>query len=560
MVTYYRRPGVYLEESLLVNPADVAGTTTVAAFVGVALKGPPNTPVLCESWSAYSQTFGGFDYIDPPDASSIDTKVLSYMPYAVYSFYQNGGRFAWIVRSVPSDPDFAGSPATQSVAGGNTSETNMVAFRVNASSAGAWGNTLSFSIKETALVTEPGQPNKDVFTLSVLAMNSQGQSEVVEAFSGLSMTGDVPGTKRVDVAINNPSTGAGSRYIRITDVNDAHTTIPTVGTPNPGDPIFLINGVDPYVSSENEMGDSAAVLSQIEGPLNLNICGYLEDAGTMDTDDAEASFKSFVVSPRTIFPDREDIMSYHDGCPPRGPSVPPSTYAGKMQNELKDNTGDSYTVSYGPWIMIPNPAPHRVGEIIAIPPGGAVLGVIARLDATIGVQRAPAGIIAGIANAVGVQTKFTDTELGDINQANINVIRPVVGAGMCIMGARTRKGYGPDKYVSGRRVLIAVKESLRRSTQYAIFENNDERLWSSLRITADNILRPLWERGGLRGVNQQQAYYVRCDASLNTPQIIASGAVLMEVGVALEYPAEFIIIKITQVNSADFITEANTSF
>ena len=81
------------------------------------------------------------------------------------------------------------------------------------------------------------------------------------------------------------------------------------------------------------------------------------------------------------------------------------------------------------------------------------MGVTARVDATVGIFRAPAGVIAGIANAVGVQTKFTDTELGDLNASNINVIRSVPGAGICVMGARTRKAIGVDRYVSARRTL-----------------------------------------------------------------------------------------------------------
>ena len=62
----YRRPGVYLEESLLVNPSDVAGTITVAAFVGAAAEGPVNVPFLVESWSDYVTIFGGFDPILAP--------------------------------------------------------------------------------------------------------------------------------------------------------------------------------------------------------------------------------------------------------------------------------------------------------------------------------------------------------------------------------------------------------------------------------------------------------------------------------------------------------------
>ena len=183
------------------------------------------------------------------------------------------------------------------------------------------------------------------------------------------------------------------------------------------------------------------------------------------------------------------------------------------------------------------------------------MGMMARIDATVGVFRAPAGVIAGLANAVGVQTKFTDSEMGDLNSRNINVIRSVVGAGICVMGGRTRKSYGADKYISARRTLISIKESLRRSTQWAVFENNDTRLWSGLRLTAERILRPMWESGGLSGTSAAEAYYIRCDATLNTPAVIQSGEVRMEVGVALEYPAEFVVIRITQFDRGSFTSE-----
>ena len=232
-----------------------------------------------------------------------------------------------------------------------------------------------------------------------------------------------------------------------------------------------------------------------------------------------------------------------------------AVYAAQLatQGVTSIDSSSSYVASYAPWIIIPHPT--QVGSVITIPPGGAVCGVMARIDATVGPQRAPAGIIAGVANAVGVQTKFTDTELGDLNSRNINIIRPVIGSGICVMGARTRKGYGPDRYISARRVLIALKEQLRRSTQWAIFENNDERLWSAMRSTANNILRPMWERGGLRGRAANEAYFVLCDATINTPSVIASGEVRMQVGVALEYPAEFVVIRITQITTSTFPNE-----
>ena len=123
------------------------------------------------------------------------------------------------------------------------------------------------------------------------------------------------------------------------------------------------------------------------------------------------------------------------------------------------------------------------------------------------------------------------------------------------MGARTRKAYGADRYVSARRTLIYIKESLRRSTQFALFENNDQRLWGQLQMTAERLLRPLWEAGGLRGASAAEAYYIKCDSTINTPSVIQSGEVRMEIGVALEYPAEFIVIRVSQVESGAFTAE-----
>ena len=206
--------------------------------------------------------------------------------------------------------------------------------------------------------------------------------------------------------------------------------------------------------------------------------------------------------------------------------------------------GTSYAAFYTPWIVVPNPA--ETGGTISIPPGGAVAGVYARTDATRGVFKAPAGVNAAITNAIDVDTKFSVTQQGTLNSNNVNVIRPVKGAGIAVMGGRTRKTYGADRYINARRTLIYIKESIKDSTQFAVFENNDERLWSRLRSTADRILRPVWSEGGLRGSSQAQAYYIICDDTINTPQVIQNGEVRMEIGVALEYPAEFIIIRLSQ--------------
>lgn len=615
MPSQYRRPGVYLEESLLINPSDVAGTTTVAAFVGLAPKGPVNAPILVESWSDFYTVFGGFDPVppagdlsDPNDTSKTvfkdgsgnavpapanlaalksnvdfgdgsytgspftagqyvktgDTNKqhyddgtdawvadamtgtgqplpstvpgVSYLPFSVYTFFQNGGRFAWIVRSAGAD---SGAASTVDV-----KDSADVAFSIVALSAGLWGDKLAYRLN-------PVSTDGKVFSLEILqnmSSSSTPQWESMEFFNNLTMKGEIQGTKRVDAVINDSI--IGSRYIRIQGVDITHETPDLMAL------TALAGGEDPTWPVSGDLTASCNTLSGIEGPMVVNVAAYLADASYINHPGDVLSGGGTSLIGGTFLPssfsDREDVMSINDFCDAKRTNQPDS-YAEQMKGDLAVDTSSSYTASYGPWILIPHPT--QIGAVIPIPAAGAVMGVMARIDATVGYHRAPAGIVATISNAVGVQAKFTDSELGDLNASNVNIIRSVVGAGICIMGARTRKGYGPDHYISARRTLINLKEQLRRSTQYAVFENNDERLWSSLRITAEQILRPLWERGGLRGASAAQAYYIRCDSDLNSIQVISAGEVRMEIGVALQYPAEFVIIRVTQITSNQFTNE-----
>jgi hypothetical protein len=51
-------------------------------------------------------------------------------------------------------------------------------------------------------------------------------------------------------------------------------------------------------------------------------------------------------------------------------------------------------------------------------------------------------------------------------------------------------------------------------------------------------------------------YFVKCDASLNTPYVIEQGQTLAQVGIAPIRPTEFFIITITQMQSGGSATIA----
>lgn len=551
MPLLYRRPGVYLEESLLSSSGDVSNATSVAVFVGAAPKGPFNSgntpvPVRIETWGDYVSQFGGFDPV-PTNTAGVWAK--SYLPYAVYSYLQNGGRTAYVVRSVSSSLN--GAAATKVVTGVQFSNGTTAgnAFTITAKSAGVWGNRLSYTLRISSTVGSTAPYTDVLYTLQVL-LTTNGVAEVVETFN-VSAAGTIPGVSLLADAVNDPV--RGSIYVTVSTVRT--DIVPTEALTA----VALLGGTDPNLPVANELRDSAIdAVPMLEGPLVLNIAGYVSNQNSVNTSDWGNHFVGATCS-STDFADRQDVFVVNDNCVPRVAGVSSSAYATVMQSSsaLGANSGDSYCASYGPWLLINDPVKNST--ITAIPPAGSVMGMMARIDATIGVWRAPAGVIAGLNNVVGVQTKFSDTELGTLNNANINISRSVTGAGIAVMGARTRKAYNADRYVSARRTLIYIREVMRRSTQFAVFENNDSRLWSSLRMSADRILRPIWEAGGLRGANANEAYFIRCDETTNTPAVIQAGEVRMEIGVALEYPAEFVIIRVSQFDRSQTTTEVTTT-
>jgi hypothetical protein len=102
--------------------------------------------------------------------------------------------------------------------------------------------------------------------------------------------------------------------------------------------------------------------------------------------------------------------------------------------------------------------------------------------------------------------------------------------------------------------LNYISSNLKNLTQYAIFEPNDANLWNSLDGVVSGFLDGFWRSGGLMGASASQAYYIKCDETINTPAVIAAGEVRIEVGVALQRPAEFVIIKIGQIDGGATVT------
>lgn len=209
----------------------------------------------------------------------------------------------------------------------------------------------------------------------------------------------------------------------------------------------------------------------------------------------------------------------------------------------------SYAGFYYPWIQAPDPA---AGFRTALfPPCGYVAGVFAATDANRGVWKAPAGLQATLSGSLGLQVALNDTQNGNLNPFAVNCLRQFPVYGNVVWGARTMDGadaVGSEyKYVNLRRLAMFIESSLYQGTQWVVFEPNSEPLWSLVRLSIGTFLQQLFLQGAFAGTSPQTAYFVKCDADNNPDATVAQGIVNITVGFAPLYPAEFVVIQITQI-------------
>ena len=242
---------------------------------------------------------------------------------------------------------------------------------------------------------------------------------------------------------------------------------------------------------------------------------------------------------------RGDVFVICD-CPLGNSAAAMATYATSLGLGGFGNISGSFAALYYPQVHMPAIGSPVPGRTALRPAGGAISGAYMSADDSLGPWRVPAGREYRVGGALAAEVDLTDADLTSLNNNHVNVLRVVAGTGVSIMGARTLKMSGADMYINVRRTIMEITRNLKETTGLALFENNDERFWARLQGSCDIYLSTVFGRGGLKGGAPNEAYYIRCDNTNNTPNSIAQGVVNIEVGIALMVPAEFIVITIGQ--------------
>lgn len=499
----YLTPGVYVEEDLSPKGGSVYGDArAIAAFVGVSDKGPAQ-PTLITSWTQYVNAFGGF------------TGNNSLLPFAVSLYFSNGGNRCYIVRATRSDAVAATCKLKDSTP--SSSSGPLDAVSVTALSPGSTGNTMSIQVIPTGAAGR--------FHLLVLDAGRE-----LERFEDLSIN---PGDSRYSVSIVN-SPFAGSRVVKLVNLKVASATYVYNPTSDvlPAQTATMGSGADgtaPY-----DFVAATQTLENLEVNFDINLPGVtsvsvLNPILTW----AKTTGRAFVVI---------------DGPKAAENATSAQVLAGytALVTGASPLDASSHGAIFGPWLMCADPSTSLYGAVRMLPPGGAVLGRFAANDSTRHVGKAPAGVETRLLGVRATETRFLPAELDAAAEDQINIIRPVPGHGICIMGSRTLKLELPDRYVPVRRLLILLRKQLSDITRFAVFEPNGPDLWLQVTLRVSRYLSILRRAGVLAGQTDAQAFFVKCDEDNNPQAQINAGRLNIDVGLAFLYPAEFVIIRIGQ--------------
>lgn len=534
-MTDYLRPGVYSSESLLPAAVSSGNGSTSCAIVGPLNRGPAEATTV-SSWREFLARYGDWaiNSADPAYEANESGGPFSTLMGA-YQFFANGGGELTVLRLIGASATAASTSFLSTVTAEPRADATVAdpaVLSVRALNVGAWGNRVAVQLSPsrgsvTVGVTEI--PNFDIVVFYSAPGSAAGLGNVVERFPGVSIVRGAPNF--IESRINGLSA-----WISVTV-----PVLPVDTTPvNPvlaGVPVALHNGSNglPLDSIQKELRN----FDDVQRPLTINAPG--------NTNKTQLG----------------ELLLY---CRERGngfavldtPDLPPTS----------EDTGDSvltwveslaakssHGAAYYPHVSVTDPRTGQ-GGLVTVPPGASVLGTMARIDRVVGIWQAPAGPLGSLPGVARPARNLNEAELDALNSANypVNALRVLNGIGTAVMGARTLDQSMADKYVSVRRTLSYLRTEMTDILNFALFQPNGPELWLEARTRLNHFLGVFWQQGGLRGNREPAAFYVKCDQENNPPHLVAAGELHVEVGVAVEYPAEFVILKLSQINGSVSVT------
>jgi phage tail sheath protein FI len=567
-------PGVYIEEIPSGVRTITGVATSITAFLGRALRGPVDTPIVINSNADFQRTFGGL-------------WLKSTLSYAVADFFLNGGSQAIVVRLF--------SPETGNAAVTGKAELNVGGLSLEAAEEGAWGRWLRGSVNTDVpqeVADETGVPKADLFNLIVKEVDSEEKVIRTEVFSNVTVK---ESSRRIDRVLKDDS-----QLVRWRGAFPASDALPTVSKDDDTvskEAAKLPEADKKVVEAKKKLQEAQKAVPPVQADIDA-----AQQALTTAQDDVK-KIKDAIEEARKAIKGGSNGLKLTE-LSFTGPNtetnktglfalekadlfnilcIPPYEHGGDLDDtligaaaaycekkravfivdppaawntvkEVTDGLPDIGTSSKNAALFFPRvrqPNPLRENKLEEFVPCGVVAGVFARTDAQRGVWKAPAGLDATLVNVPQLTVPLTNEENGQLNPLGVNCLRVLPAAGRVVWGSRTLQGndrLGSEwKYIPVRRTALFIEETLYRALQWVVFEPNDEPLWAQIRLNVGAFLNSLFRQGAFQGQSPREAYFVKCDKDTTTQNDIDRGIVNILVGFAPLKPAEFVVVKIQQI-------------
>lgn len=509
-------PGVYVEEVPSgARSIEAAGTST-AIFVGETERGP-TSPVKIKGVADFERIFGGYKR----HAAGTPGWAPVTLRYAIDAFFRNGGTSAYVLRAIDS---------ASAAVGGNA--------YVEASSPGKWSDNVSV----------------------VFAPSSDGSATRFRIFVIYQAPGSTKRTieerwDRLSADANDenyaPDVLKRSLFIRWKEQVPPAVPAPAPLGPNPTDDDVLQvanaaltggAGGDADLSPGSLPGLLGA-LDEVDDASLLVIPARINDSDQSTIQLTKAALDYAEARPRQDLFCIADLPRFKDLTPQAATAAAAALFTGPTPALNRTSFG----AVYFPWVEINDPVGVGRDPTLFLGPSGFVAGLYARTDQRRGVWKAPAGIEATLLNVRRIEYKLLDAHQDDLNPLGINALRGMAAGGNVVWGARTLQPSSEWRYIPVRRMAIFLRTSIYNGIQWAVFEPNDESLWAALRLTIGGFMEQLFRQGAFAGKTTREAFFVKCDAETTPEADQMAGIVNVWVGFAPLRPAEFVVVKLSQI-------------
>ena len=484
-------------------------TTGVAAFVGRALKGPVDLPLVVHSFAEYVRLFGG---LWQP----------STMSYALEQYFENDGRTAIVVR----------------VANGARPPT------ITLPTAGAPLTLIGLApgsreyLRASVDLDGIGDNEDDRFNLVVQRTRTPDSERIEEQeiFRRLSV---LPGSDRPVATVL-----LDSRLVRVRGEVPRERPLRTPSR-HAGLPVG-------YAAS-NPDGDDGAPLT------DYDIIGSSQRGTGLFALRSAPRFDLLCVPPLTRGDDvglatltvAARVCRDHHAMLVVDPPAAWATAAQAVEALKPWPFRSEQAVMYFPRLL----ALDRVrGRYEVFASCGAAAGLIARGDSASPVWGASEidepVLRPTLRNAVAIE----DGERARLAQLGVNTfstVRPLArrAASPRTLGAG---GSGPADWtwLAARRHALFVIASVEEGTRWIVFQHDRPDAWARLRAQVEAFLAALEDDGAFVGRTSAERWFVICDERVNPPETVAAGKVNLLLGFALARAGEFHAFLVTHQSGA----------